>query len=252
MTGQADGASGSRCRSTPPRSTPTPSSIGRPDDPERSRRGDPVNSLQVNAVAQKGRAQLRRDRREPGRSGPLPRLGPDRGRPLRRRSPRLSFRSSASGWARSGKDSGWWGALAISTPWCLQFQHPGPDPAVSALRRGIFELRDLRYGKLPPFGNLKGIASIFPRAGESTGRGRLAGSLPEGPTARPSLAGRGWSRSTSRLTGPRSPRLAMEVPSLLRELDGSARSGWPEGSRMRFEASAEVLVPRPKAFGIPM
>ena len=120
--------------------------------------------------------------------------------------------------------------------------------------RGIFELRGLRYGKRPPIGNLQGIASTNPTSWHvDQVKGDLFGGVASGEAK--SEIQPGGSKAVAfdfKVDRASLSRLAMEVPGLARELDGfgSLRVGGRFAETL--QASAELLVPRAKAFGLPV
>ena len=88
--------------------------------------------------------------------------------------------------------------------------------------RGIFELRDLRYGKRPPIGNFKGLASINPTGWRvEQVEGELLGGVATGGAHSETLPG--GSKVVAfdfKVDRASLSRLATEVPSLAREVEG--------------------------------
>ncbi len=119
---------------------------------------------------------------------------------------------------------------------------------------GTFELRDLGFGVFPAVGHLQGVASLSPTSWKvDQVVGELLGGIASGEARGESRPG-GSKLVTFDFKVDRASlaRMAAGVPSIAREMDGygSLRlAGRFEDSLM---ANSEVLVPRAKAFGLPI
>ena len=120
--------------------------------------------------------------------------------------------------------------------------------------RGLFELRDLRYGKLPPLGSLRGVVSLVPGSWRVDQlEGDLMGGRASGDIR--SETSPGGSKVVSfdmKLERASLAKIARTFPSVARDIEGfgSVRMAGRVADALR--ANAEVLVPRARVHGIPV
>ncbi len=118
--------------------------------------------------------------------------------------------------------------------------------------RGQFELRNLRYGNLPPFGNLKGVASLSPNSWRLDDlQGDLMGGLALGEARGETFAdGTKEVDFDFRVDRASLPRMAKLVPSLARDVEGYGSLRVAGRYAGALHANAELLVSRAKFYGL--
>ena len=120
--------------------------------------------------------------------------------------------------------------------------------------RGRFELRDLRYGKVSGLGGLKGVATLTPPTWRVEQlEGELLGGMVSGDAHSESFSGGskvvGFDLKMDRVN---LSKIARMVPSLAKEVEGFGSARVAGRLADAVQASAEILVPRARAFGIPI
>ncbi len=119
---------------------------------------------------------------------------------------------------------------------------------------GTFELRELSFGGIPTNGNLRAVASFSPTSWRlDQFQGELLGGLASGEAhgeMRP--GGSKTAMFDFKVDRASLARMAAGVPSIAREVEGFGSLRLSGRFEEALMANAEILVPRGKAFGMPI